>query len=262
MARPDAGRAGTESVADEVEGPDGSSTSLAEAVDDVPDDDDAVPAPERRRWLRSCLRHGRRWPLRLAAMLCLAAFGALAVGPHLFAYRTVTMRSGSMQPFAGPGDILVVRPQPLDDVRPGQVLTFEAPVSGHPVLSHRVVAVERRAGTVFIRTKGDANTNPDTWTAKLGDSTTWRTVLVVPHVGLLMAVLHRPLVHAVSSWLLPLWLLAEVLRVLWRRPAAADRPHADESDVDQEGAVPSEPGAREQSAPTDEVLAAVPRGPA
>jgi signal peptidase len=113
----------------------------------------------------------------------------------------------------------------------GQVLTIEAPIPGHPVVSHRVVAVENRTGTVVVRTKGDANPEPDHWVAQLGGTRAWRTVVVVPHVGRLMAALHRPAIHLVSSWLLPVWLLAEVLRFVWRRPRPA-RPGDVEDELD------------------------------
>ena len=83
------------------------------------------PPRRRRRW--SALRDLLVVPLSAAAAV---AFITLGIGPHVLGYRTLTMLSGSMRPTASPGDLLVVRPEPLSAVRAGQILSFIAPQPG------------------------------------------------------------------------------------------------------------------------------------
>jgi signal peptidase I len=168
----------------------------------------------------------RRPPSRWAAVsvllmgalagVALATFLALAVGPHLFAYRTLTMLSGSMRPVAAPGDVLVMRPEPTAAVRAGQVLAFAAPLPGAPVISHRVVSVVHGDDGTVIRTRGDANVGEDPWRLRLTGDTAWHLVGVVPGVGRAVSLLHRPLIWLITVWLLPLWICLETLRP--RRP--------------------------------------------
>jgi signal peptidase len=150
--------------------------------------------------------------------LAVIAFLALALGPHLFGYRTLTMVTDSMAPTARAGDLLLVVAQPTTAVRTGQVLTFAAPTTGSPVVTHRVLSVDRSTDRTVIRSKGDANASPDPWRAALTDDTTWRLVTVVPAVGRVLGALHQPVVQVVSVWLLPAWLCAFALRSVWRRP--------------------------------------------
>ena len=66
-----------------------------------------------------------------------------------------------MEPRFEPGDLIVVRPEPLEDVRAGQILSFHAPTPDHRVETHRVVRVIDPGPHPIIVTKGDANSAPD-----------------------------------------------------------------------------------------------------
>jgi signal peptidase len=164
------------------------------------------------------LRAAGRLLTTLLTLTAVAGFLGLAVGPHVLGYRTVTMRTGSMRPVIAPGDVVVIRSEPVAALRPGQLLTFAAPVPGRPVLTHRVVTVEHQAAGTVVTTKGEANPGPDPWLARLDDTKAWHAVAIVPAVGWVIAALHRPLVHVISVWLVPAWLCAEVLIGLWRVP--------------------------------------------
>jgi len=149
------------------------------------------------------------------AAVVVAAFAlvALAVGPHVLGYRTVVMRTGSMEPSISPGDILVIKPEPVSRLHA---------VEGSPVYSHRVAAVRHRASETVVTTKGDANSAADPWLASITDRQAWHVVRVVPGVGWVVAALHRPAVHLLSVWLIPSALCAEALLRLWRRPTTKD----------------------------------------
>ena len=155
----------------------------------------------------------------LGVLAALVLFLGLAVGPHLFDYRTVTMRTASMAPAVDAGDVMVLRSEPASEIRHGQLLTFNAPVPGRPVYTHRVVEVRRGDGHVVVTTKGDANPTPDPWSAQIEGDTAWYVVAVVPALGWVLGALHHPAVHVVSVWLIPGALCLEVLLRLWRRPS-------------------------------------------
>ena len=129
--------------------------------------------------------------LLLAGVVVL--FAGLAIGPHLAGYRTETMLSASMSPYIRPGDIAVDTVQPLSKLRTGQIITFHIPTGDHRVVSHRVIALTRTAGgEVDVRTKGDANTAPDQWTAHLSGGQVWRVRTVIPRLGHLIGLLRGP----------------------------------------------------------------------
>lgn len=65
-----------------------------------------------------------------------------------------TARGSSMTPFVLDGDILTIEPCDAVDLRVGDVAFHELP--GGSVVAHRVVAISRRAGSVFLATRGDA----------------------------------------------------------------------------------------------------------
>src|SRR5438128_1428470 len=80
---------------------------------------------------------------RVAASVVGAAAALVGVGlaPRLGFYRPLTVLSGSMRPAFVPGDVVIVTPEPIRDVRPGQVITYAIPVGDHHVETHRVVRV-------------------------------------------------------------------------------------------------------------------------
>jgi signal peptidase len=142
------------------------------------------------------------WTATLAAIVAALGLGVL---PHLGLYRTLTVLSASMQPTFSPGDIVVVRPEPIQQLRVGQVISYSVPVGAHQVETHRVVAILRGKGTTtpVIRTKGDNNTVVDPWTAQLNGSTVWRLQAVVPKAGYAINLMRGRTFHLISVILIP-----------------------------------------------------------
>jgi signal peptidase len=87
---------------------------------------------------------------------------ATVILPRLGGGTPYTVLTGSMRPAMPPGTMVVVRPRPADEVRVGDVVTYQLE-SGRPeVVTHRVVAVGLDgAGHRIFRTQGDANDTPD-----------------------------------------------------------------------------------------------------
>jgi signal peptidase len=165
---------------------------------------------------RRVLRTSARLLLDLAMLIAVAAFVALAIGPRLLPYQTVTMLSGSMQPTVPTGSLAIDVSEPVSALRVGQVITFHAPVPGDPVVTHRVVSVERRDGRVLIRTKGDANSGDDPWHAVVRGDRVWRERAALPWIGSAIHQLRQPTAHLVTAWALPFAALGWFLAALWR----------------------------------------------
>lgn len=185
----------------------------------------APPAP--------VLRHSEAWVARvtllprvLASLLALAALAilvAVAVGPRLGLYRVETVLSGSMQPTFRPGDVIIVTPEPVTAVRPGQVISYQIPIGDHHVESHRVVRVLEGGTHPVIITKGDNNAEADPWRAQLTSDTAWRERLVIPVVGRMIIWMRQPLLQRVCVLGIPILLAVWWLIGIWRpRPAKTD----------------------------------------
>lgn len=165
------------------------------------------------------------WTATLVAIVAALGLGVL---PHLGFYRTLTVLSASMKPTFSPGDVVVVRPEPIQQLRVGQVISYSVPVGAHQVETHRVVAIIRGRGTTtpVIQTKGDNNTVVDPWTAQLNGSTVWRLEAVVPKAGYAINLMRGRTFHLVSVILIPGLLAISVLAKMWgfgsRRRKAGD----------------------------------------
>jgi signal peptidase len=154
------------------------------------------------------------------ALACLALLG-LGVLPRTGWYRPVTVLSGSMRPAFAPGDMVVVTPEPVQAVRPGQIISYRIPIGDHHVQTHRVLTVARKGARVAVRTKGDANATADPWTAELHGTTVWHVRGVLPKVGWVVFWFRSPLVHALTVLLAPLLLALFGVAQIWRREDAA-----------------------------------------
>ncbi|WP_440711471.1 signal peptidase I [Herbiconiux sp. YIM B11900] len=98
-----------------------------------------------------------------AVLLLVLALAVVTVAlPALVGGRPLTVLTQSMEPGLPPGTLVVVRPVPVQDIRIGDVLTYQIE-SGKPgVISHRVIAKTMSSnGSILFTTKGDNNDLPD-----------------------------------------------------------------------------------------------------
>jgi len=158
-----------------------------------------------------------RWIARVLMVVAVLAFAGLAVGPHVFGYRTMTMLTGSMAPQINPGDVAVATPLPVDDIAVGMVVSYHIPVDDHHVVTHRVVAVQHgKDGSVTIQTKGDANNAIDPWKATLQGDTVYRVRAVIPDLGRVIEALRTPVVTTALVYGAPTILAGWLLVAIWR----------------------------------------------
>jgi signal peptidase I len=145
---------------------------------------------------------------------------ALGLLPHLGLYRPATVLSGSMRPTFNPGDLLVVRPEPLRDVRVGQVISYTVPVGDHRIETHRVIRIVQGGDHPVVQTQGDANNWRDPSIARLQGTTAWRLSVVIPNGGYVISTMRSHTLHTLSIVVVPVALALLFLSYLWGLPAA------------------------------------------
>lgn len=141
--------------------------ALAEPAEPTDSAEPTEPvAPRRRR--------GARWAagllIKLVSWLVLLAAAILIIGfvlvPRLTGSTPYTVLTGSMSPLMPPGTTVVVKPLPFDQIRVGDVITYQLN-SGEPeVVTHRVVGIDITAEGPRLEMKGDANPGPDPTTVR------------------------------------------------------------------------------------------------
>ncbi len=150
--------------------------------------------------------------LTLSAVMFLAVAGGTLLGR----YRTVTMLTGSMRPGIPAGSLVLLDRTPVEELKPGDVVTFEAPLADKRVVTHRLVEVRRDASGTSIRTKGDANESADPWTAVIQDREVWRVRAAVPRLGSVLLLAQGRNARRALWYGVPAALLLAGLFVVWR----------------------------------------------
>jgi len=158
----------------------------------------------------------------LVLLLGFVLFSLVVLLPHTGAWRTYSVLSGSMSPSIPTGALVYSHHVPATSVRPGQVITYHAPIEGHPVVTHRVVSMRPEGDVIEFQTKGDANKAADPWKARIpARSMIWQPLHVVPYLGELMGAVR---VATSRSMMLLLVLVALVggILVIWRSGGERD----------------------------------------
>lgn len=109
------------------------------------------------------LLHALGLGLSVGLLLLVAALAVvLVIVPKATGSTPLTVLTSSMEPSLPPGTLLVVRPTSTEDIRVGDVVTYQIE-SGRPeVISHRVIEiVSSTDGTTSFVTKGDNNDAAD-----------------------------------------------------------------------------------------------------
>ena len=139
----------------------------------------------------------------------------MVIGGAFGWWQIETVLSGSMRPSIQPGDIELLRSEPISAVRVGQILAIRPPHLNVTV-THRVIAITHMKGGTYVRTKGDANDVADPWgVVRLVGSKAWKVTLVLPKMGYLsewakarsvrLALLAGVVVLTMSSLLARIW---------------------------------------------------------
>ena len=121
------------------------------------------------------------------ALLLLLAFASVAAATitvnNKLALQTVT--SNSMEPYMQAGDILLTRQVSTDSVRLQDVVVLPIPESRDLRYTHRIIDLEKEAGNIVIKTKGDANPIPDEWSLEITSEQIPKVIAVIPSAPVL-----------------------------------------------------------------------------
>jgi signal peptidase len=152
-------------------------------------------------------------------LLLVAAVAALMLVPALFGLQRYVITGDSMAGTYDRGSILFSEVVAVDELRVGDVITYEPPKSADTggLVTHRIVSIDAGPrGRPVLRTKGDANETRDPWRFKLAAGEQARAVAGVPYLGYAFAALGvRELRMALIG--IPALLIAAALLVgLWR----------------------------------------------
>ena len=101
--------------------------------------------------------------------------------PLAFDMRPLTVLTGSMRPAIDPGDMVVDEEIRGDQIRVGDIITFQEP-RGERTITHRVRNVTINEGQARVTTQGDANDKPEKWEIPVGGSV-GRVAYTVPKIG-------------------------------------------------------------------------------
>jgi signal peptidase len=186
--------------------------------------DQAGPRTNEGRAARSIRRSVSMLTTTLM-VLAMLAFLALAIGPRLMGYQTLTMLTGSMAPLINPGDVVVTVPVPAGEIKVGDIITYHIPVEDQRVETHRVTEVTPNPdGTIAVQTKGDANNGVDPWTATITGATVDRHLATIPHLGTIIRTAREPFVMNILMYGAPTVLVIGMLATIWgKKPEKKDQ---------------------------------------
>jgi len=137
-----------------------------------------TPATEKSLW------HYLGLALSGAVLLLVIALAvALIVVPKATGSIPLTVLTSSMEPGYPPGTLIIVRPVDPNDLRLGDVITYQMQ-SGKPgVITHRIIAINSSSvGDRTFQLKGDNNSEPDA-DEVLAEQVQGRLWYSVPFIG-------------------------------------------------------------------------------
>ena len=119
---------------------------------------EALPGTTGRKMLHLAGRAASYLLLLVAALAALALIVLpLATGSHSY-----TVLTNSMAPKYAPGTFMVVKPAPFQELRVGDIITYQIESGKAAVITHRIISVgSTQAGERVFTTKGDNNSLAD-----------------------------------------------------------------------------------------------------
>ena len=147
----------------------------------------------------------------------------LAVGfivPAAIGFQRYVITGSSMGGSLGVGAIAFEEVVPVNDLRVGDVITYQPPADSgiDHLVTHRIVNIQ---GDVY-RTQGDANPDVDPWTFQLTSTSQSRVTFAVPYVGYVFIALQdrflRMLLIGLPASVIALISLVQLIGAVRRRP--------------------------------------------
>ncbi len=130
----------------------------------------------------------------ISVILIVIGIGVAIIALPIFGNQALIVRSGSMLPTIDVGSIIVIRP--LDSLispisatpkyEKGDIIAFRSEKNSNTIITHRVTSYEIFNGTVFYKTKGDANEEIDNWQVD-EKNIIGKSFLTIPEAGKILA---------------------------------------------------------------------------
>jgi signal peptidase len=144
-----------------------------------------------------------------------AVFGLLL--PTLLGFKRYVITGESMTGTIPKGSIIYSRLTPLDELRPGDIITFVPPDIATPV-THRIARLSHdEDGHVVFQTKGDFNASADPWRLHLVDPAQAKYWFHIPYLGYLLAMLATRQVRMLLIGVPAIVIALSLLWSLWRQ---------------------------------------------
>lgn len=185
----------------------------------------------RRRNEGQSLLHYLAVSLSASVLVLLLGIAVAVIGlPTLVGGSAMTVLTQSMEPGLPPGTLVVIRPTPVDDIRVGDVVTYQIRSGESAVVSHRVTAKTYTDGELTFVTKGDNNdaVDPEPVREVQIRGTLWYSLPLLGWVNSILNGANRTVVLAIVAGGLFLYAAASVAgAVRDRRRATVSAPAAD-----------------------------------
>ena len=95
----------------------------------------------------------------------------------------MVVTSDSMLPVLKPHDLIIVQSTDIDEIKEGDIITFDSHMYGIGIIAHRAIAITNEDGDIRIDTKGDNVEDPDPWTVREEDLR-GKVIDVIPTMGI------------------------------------------------------------------------------
>ena len=138
-------------------------------------------------------RTRHRGILRAGVLVVFAmALIVVAVGVGTGRWQIRPVLSGSMRPGLPVGGVVVTERVPLGSLRVGDVAVFHPPGARATTYVHRIISLQDGPDGVVVRTKGDANLEPDPWALRLHGRWAYQARFSLPLLGYPAVWIHSP----------------------------------------------------------------------
>ena len=153
-----------------------------------------------------------------SALVMLLAVGFIV--PAALGFQRYVITGSSMGGSLGVGAVAFEEVVPVNDLRVGDVITYQPPADSgiDHLVTHRIVSIR---GDVY-RTQGDANPDIDPWTFQLTSTSQSRVTFAVPYAGYVFIALQdrflRMLLIGLPASVIALISLVQLIGAVRRRP--------------------------------------------
>jgi len=120
-------------------------------------------------------------------VILLAVAATFLIFPFIAYYgnEIMVITSTSMLPVLKPNDLIIVEPATIDQIKVGDIITYDSHMEDWGIIAHRAIEVVDLNGEIVVKTKGDNVENKDGWHVTDSDLT-GKVIDVIPSMGIFL----------------------------------------------------------------------------